>query len=196
MTYLRIRNQGVAPVESFTTLGLSTSADSDVKGVIGQFGSGTKHAINLLLRNGLDFVIFAGMTKIEFGSKTKTVHAPDGSKTYEQATITVDGVQSDLGYTVDFGKHDWQGIGMALREFISNALDMTNKLHGSYQHDTLDISTVNDDDCVPIEGATSVYIQSTDETREYVRCLDKQFLHFQIILTWFWGLLMARWLWA
>ena len=46
--FLRIQNPGVAPVEGFTLLGVSTTRDCGVEGAIGQFGSGNKHAINVL----------------------------------------------------------------------------------------------------------------------------------------------------
>ena len=52
MSYLVIQNPGVAPIEGFTLLGVSTTRDCGVEGTIGQFGSGNKHAINVLLRAG------------------------------------------------------------------------------------------------------------------------------------------------
>ena len=45
--FLCIQNPGVAPVEGFTLLGVSTTRDCGVEGTIGQFGSGNKHAINV-----------------------------------------------------------------------------------------------------------------------------------------------------
>jgi hypothetical protein len=174
--YISIRNPGVAPVEGYTTLGLSTSADSTINGIIGQFGSGNKHAVNLLLRNGRKIIIYLGTKRLEFGSTIKTVHAPDGSHVYNNATITVDGETQELGYTLEFGKYDWDDVTMALREFISNAIDMTIKLNGDHQHTDLKIST-----CAkpkPIDECTCVYIEADDAMMEYVRDLGKFFLHF------------------
>ena len=51
--YLLVQNPGVAPVEGYTLLGVSTTRNCGVVGTIGQFGSGAKHAINTLLRAGL-----------------------------------------------------------------------------------------------------------------------------------------------
>ena len=51
--YLLVQNPGVAPVEGYTLLGVSTTRNCGVAGTIGQFGSGAKHAINTLLRAGL-----------------------------------------------------------------------------------------------------------------------------------------------
>ena len=47
--FVCIQNPGVAPVEGFTLLGVSTTRDCGVEGTVGQFGSGNKHAINVLL---------------------------------------------------------------------------------------------------------------------------------------------------
>jgi len=63
---LLIQNSGVAPTEGFTLLGVSTTRGCGVDGTIGQFGSGTKHAINVLLRAGLKVVIYCGKTRLEF----------------------------------------------------------------------------------------------------------------------------------
>jgi len=176
MSYLRIKNPGVAPIEAFTTLGLSTSNTSEASGLIGQFGTGNKHAVNTLLRNEKPPVVYLGEKRVEFGSVSKTVHAPDGSSVYEQAIIIVEGVESELGYTIDFGHHDWSEVTMALREFISNAIDMTIKLHGTYDHEGLDIRVVSGP--VPVSGCTCVYVPLDDHIRKYMRELGKYFLHF------------------
>jgi len=176
MSYLRIKNPGVAPIESFTTLGLSTSNDGNSKGIIGQFGTGNKHAVNTLLRNDKSPIVYLGDTKVEFASLTRTVHAPDGSHIYEQATIIVDGEERELGYTLDFGHHDWNEISMALREFISNAIDMTIKLHGTFAVPELDIRIVKQIE--PVEGCTSVFIPVDDHVKKYMHDISKYFLHF------------------
>ena len=59
--FLCVQNPGVAPVEGFTLLGVSTSRGET--GTIGQFGSGAKHAINTLLRAGLKLTIYCGKTR-------------------------------------------------------------------------------------------------------------------------------------
>jgi hypothetical protein len=48
--FLCVQNFGVAPIEGYLLLGVSTTRDCGVSGTIGQFGSGAKHAINTLLR--------------------------------------------------------------------------------------------------------------------------------------------------
>ena len=71
--FLCIQNPGVAPVEGFTLLGVSTTRDCGVAGTIGQFGSGAKHAINTLLRAGLKLLIYCGKTRLEFATRDETI---------------------------------------------------------------------------------------------------------------------------
>ena len=55
--FLLIENQGEAPIEAFTMLGDSGTRHRADAGLIGQFGSGNKHGINLLLRKNISFFI-------------------------------------------------------------------------------------------------------------------------------------------
>ena len=67
--YLKIENVGVCPPEGFSVLGVSLADTSKNVGVIGQFGSGSKNAVAVLLRNELSPVVFAGTLKLEFGTR-------------------------------------------------------------------------------------------------------------------------------
>ena len=69
-TFLKIENSGVCPVEGFILLGATSKrlADNDSPYTVGQFGSGNKHALNVLLRAKLFPVVFCGNHKLEFGS--------------------------------------------------------------------------------------------------------------------------------
>jgi hypothetical protein len=71
--FLKIENIGVCPPEGFTVLGVSLADTSSNEGVIGQFGSGNKNAVAVLLRHGLSPVVFAGTLKLEFSTKPQTV---------------------------------------------------------------------------------------------------------------------------
>ena len=51
--FLKIENVGACPPEGFTVLGVSLADTSEHEGVIGQFGSGNKHGVAVLLRHGL-----------------------------------------------------------------------------------------------------------------------------------------------
>ena len=71
--YLKIENLGVCPPEGFTVFGVSLANTSNNVGVIGQFGSGSKHSVAVLLRNDLSPVVFAGSLKLEFSTRQQTV---------------------------------------------------------------------------------------------------------------------------
>ena len=63
--YLKIENIGVCPPEGFTGLGVSLADTSDRQGVIGTFGSGSKHGVAVLLRIELNPIVFAGTLKLQ-----------------------------------------------------------------------------------------------------------------------------------
>jgi len=76
--YLLIQNEGEAPITSYTLLGDSGSRGR--QGTIGQFGSGNKHAINLLLRAGIEFYIYSGPNRLEFYVERRPVTEADGTQ--------------------------------------------------------------------------------------------------------------------
>ena len=123
--FLLIQNEGEAPIEAFTVLGDSGSRHRD--GLIGQFGSGNKHGINLLLRLGVEFYIYSGPNKLEFFPERVVVTEADGrQRDSMRVKCRVSGKINrtiDCGWTLDFGALDWREVRMALREFVSNAID-------------------------------------------------------------------------
>lgn len=123
--FLLIQNDGEAPIEAFTVLGDSGSRHRD--GLIGQFGSGNKHGINLLLRLGIEFYIYSGPNKLEFFPERFVVTEADGTRRDSlRVKCRVTGKINrtiDCGWTLDFGALDWREARMALREFVSNAID-------------------------------------------------------------------------
>src|SRR5689334_6762544 len=110
--YLLIRNAGLAPLESFTILGLSTARGEAEK--IGQFGSGSKHGILALMRAGITPRIFIGQDELVFS----THPAKMGEKEYQEVRYTFQGEQHKTGMCLEFGALDWDSPSMALREFI------------------------------------------------------------------------------
>jgi hypothetical protein len=113
MNYLMIQNPGEASIEGLTLLG-ATSKDPSSLNQIGMFGSGTKLSVLCLLRNGLYPVIYSGTTRL-----TYSIRGP-----IKEVFVSVNGkAERTCGCTVDYGRLDWDNIAMALREFISNALD-------------------------------------------------------------------------
>lgn len=124
--YLMIQNPGICPTEGFTLLGASTKRGSDNS--IGKFGSGNKHGVNVCLRHGLEPIVFCSNLKLEFGTREQRVSGTtfnrvfvkyggkDGSGVNRSST-------EDLGYVLEYGATDWLSIDLALREFVSNAID-------------------------------------------------------------------------
>ena len=129
--YLKIENPGIAPPEAFTLLGATTKRGA-VQRTIGMFRSGNKHGVAVLLRNDLPPQVFSGNLKMEFGTRPQGMD--DGFRTHTFARVVVKyggkdgaGVQrsstEDLGFVLEYGASDWLTVDLALREFVSNAID-------------------------------------------------------------------------
>jgi hypothetical protein len=184
--FLCIQNPGVAPIEGFTLLGVSTTRDCGVDGTIGQFGSGNKHAINVLLRAGLKVVVYCGKTRLDF--QTRDDEIDDGliRKPIKRVMCKLGGTATrtiDLGWVLDFGAIDWTELGMALREFISNAIDRTVREEGgqfvpAMLDGRLSVATVIDEKVKAKDGYTRVYVEVNDAVQQYVNDLPRRFLHF------------------
>lgn len=130
--YLKIENPGTAPAESFTLLGASTKRNSTNATTIGKFGSGNKHSIAVMLRHRLAPVVFAGNLKLEFGTRSQDVDTGISQHQFERVFVKFGGKDAqginrssteDLGFVLEYGATDWLGVDLALREFISNAID-------------------------------------------------------------------------
>ena len=130
--FLKIENPGVAPTESFTLMGASTKRNSENGAVIGSFGTGNKQSINVLLRERIHPIIFAGNLRMDF--QTREQHVYDGIRRSDFNRIVVkfsgkdqNGISKntteDLGWVLEHGASDWTEPELALREFVSNALD-------------------------------------------------------------------------
>jgi hypothetical protein len=161
--FLLIQNDGIAPVESFTVLGVSTKRGN--KDMIGQFGTGSSHSVNVLLRYGLNPIIFLGEDELKFFSK------PDfmGEKQFNRVCYTYKGQTEKTGFSLEFGEMDWDSVEMTLREFISNAIDAVG-----VENVVLDIV----DKPVAYSDSTSIYIPLTPEVQKYYNNLSEKFLHF------------------
>jgi len=185
MNYLMIQNKGVAPVEGYTLLGLSTTRDCGVDGAIGQFGSGAKHAINVLLRAQVKFWIYCGRTRLEFCTKEETIDDGLSKKTVEKVMCRLGGTSTktiDCGWCLDFGAIDWNETAMAIREFVSNTIDRTIRQEGDFiksmKDGNLSVIPQTEDQRRAREGYTRIYIEMGPEIQKYYGELPKRFLHF------------------
>ena len=184
--YLKIENPGVVPADAITTLGVSMADTSKTLGVIGQFGSGSKHSIALLLRNELAPIVYAGTLRLEFSTRPQVVSDSQATKHFERVMVKYGGVDpvtgssrsstEDLGFVLEFGKLDWDDISMALREFVSNAIDRSIRETGNWSD--VSIEVVGDNQVRAKAGSTRVFIPLTPEVLQFHNDIGKWFLHF------------------
>jgi hypothetical protein len=206
-TYLKIENPGVCPPEGFTLLGASTKRNSNY---IGRFGSGNKHAINTCLRAGLNPVIFCSNLKLEFGTRSQDVSDHSFNRVFvKYQGKDEDGknrsYSEDLGYVLEYGVDDWQGVYLGLREFVSNSIDESSRFEVSNflsklivnnvpQHeidqrlkerqlsatdwDKVVVELVNENQVRAKSGCTRVFIPVNDDVLNFKNNLGKWFLHF------------------
>jgi hypothetical protein len=184
--FVCIQNPGVAPVEGFTLLGVSTTRDCGVEGTVGQFGSGNKHAINVLLRAGLKVFVYCGKTRLDFQTRDDEIDDGLVRKPVKRVVCKMGGTSTrtiDLGWVLDFGAIDWTDLGMALREFISNAIDRTvREENGEFipalQDGRLAVTPVSEEKVKAKDGYTRVYVELSPTVQRYIDELPKRFLHF------------------
>lgn len=177
--FLRIKNPGIAPIEGFLLLGVSTTRDCGVTGTIGEFGSGVKHAINVLLRHNLKLIIYCGATRLEFQIRNDVINDGLVEKSIKRVTCNAGEGWADTGWVLDFGALDWQDVAMALREFVSNALDRTVRQEGSFlpalKAGRLSVEMSQPRACA---GFTQVFIEVNEDVLRFYGELPRRFLHF------------------
>jgi hypothetical protein len=159
-----VENEGVCPIEGFYLLGVSTSRGKD--NTIGCFGSGNKHSLLTLIRHGIPPIVFCGETRLEFFTKDNAM----GTTQYKQLFMRVNGQEKELSMSLDFGSLDWDKVGMAMREFVSNALDAVDQ--------QVDKVVIRCETPAGVANKTRVFVPYTEDVKEYHKSLDKHFLHF------------------
>ena len=195
-TYLKIENPGVCPVEGFILLGATSKrlADNDSPYTIGQFGSGGKLAVNVLLRAKLYPVIFCGNHRLEYGTKPGKMKALEGQTDYNRVIVKHGGTDEagasvtfteELSQTDEYGVLDWNCMGMAFREFVSNAIDAAiavNRQAGAkvkWPWDGVKVELVTEDKVRAKRGYTRVFVPAdNEEVIRFFANLGKWFLHF------------------
>lgn len=183
---LMVQNPGESPVEGFMLLGVSTTRDCGVEGAIGQFGSGAKFAISVLLRANLSVVVYSGKTRMEFKTREDVVNDGLITKSVQRVYVQFGGTSKkkvDLGWVLDFGAIDWTELGMAVREFVSNAIDRTmreesGQFEAAIREGRLAVRRVPETEFHAKAGYTRVFITANDEIDRYLMELPKRFLHF------------------
>ena len=184
--FLKIENVGVCPPEGFTVLGVSLADTSTNEGVIGQFGSGNKHAVAVCLRNELAPIVFAGTLKMEFSTRPQVVSDSQAIKEFGRIVVKFGGTDpttganrsstEDLGFVLDYGKQDWGEIDLALREFVSNAIDRSIREKGDWSGVKIEI--VEESQVRAKKDRTRVFLPLSADVLEFYNNLGKWFLHF------------------
>lgn len=180
MQYLKIENKGVAPIEGFTHLGCSTSRFSSNEDVSGQFGSGLKHAVNLLLERGLDPSIYSDMTGLHFYLEDMEVNDGYGGKIFKEVCVHITcskpliNKKMKLVRTLDHGSLDWTDVSMACREFVSNALDRCTK---DGDEGEFSISLVEENQVRAKKGYTRVFLPFEGDIIKFYMEINKRFLN-------------------
>jgi hypothetical protein len=195
-TYLKIENPGVCPVEGFILLGATSKrlADNDSPYTIGQFGSGGKLAVNVLLRAKLYPVIFCGNHRLEYGTKPGKMKALEGQTDYNRVIVKHGGTDEagasvtfteELSQTDEYGVLDWNCMGMAFREFVSNAIDaaiaVNRQANGKtkWPWDGVKVELVPEEKVRAKKGFTRVFVPAdNEEVIRFFANLGKWFLHF------------------
>lgn len=162
-TYLNISNSGEAPSSAFRIQGDSTACGDVNK--IGNFGSGAKHALLVLLRHKIPFQIFSGLREIP----VTVVNELHGERTIP--VVYIDNLPTSM--SIEFGATDWTDPAMALRELICNALDQNTLIGDAVRFTTAEL--------VPTAGYTQVHIEANigGPIWSAASSLDQMFLHYK-----------------
>jgi hypothetical protein len=89
----------------------------ETKNPIGQFGTGLKYSIAVLLRSGCTISIWRGMFEVKFSTQKESFRGKEFDFVYMEEA----GQKQALGFTLELGKH-WEPW-MAIRELESNVRD-------------------------------------------------------------------------
>lgn len=162
--FLAIRSTSRTNSVDMFTLGVSTARGTDK---IGQFGSGSLMGVLLWLRAfGESPIFMLNGSKVTFYARPERMS--DG-KAFSRVYMVENGVTTPLSVSLDYGVNDWTDPIMALREWISNAIDQGADLAKS-----IDVVEALDS----IENEVSVFVPFNGTCQKYWQEIDKYFLHF------------------
>ena len=135
------QNPGLIDLRAASIMGLNAK---DSKNPIGQFGTGLKYAISVLLRNNCEISIWRGEDEFSFRTEKSDFRGKSFS------IVWMDGPEGakELGYTLELGKH-WEPW-MAIRELESNARDEGGRSFANADYQLLPTATT-----IVISGGTA-----------------------------------------
>lgn len=152
------QNPGLIDLRAVQIMGLNAK---ETKDPIGQFGTGLKYAIAVLLRNSCKVSIWQGETEFRFVTRKENFRGKDFQFVYMRkgSTDSSDAILSEkaLGFTLELGKH-WEPW-MAIRELESNVRD-----EGGESFANADYQLSSDTTTIVISGpvAETAYAQLPD----------------------------------
>jgi hypothetical protein len=108
-------------VRSFTMMGINAKPNTD--NPIGRFGTGLKYAIAVLVRLGVEPVLYIGRDKYTFSRKRMDFRGKDfeGIRLKREGFNLLRPTYTELPYTTEYGK-DWK-LWMVMRELEANTRD-------------------------------------------------------------------------
>lgn len=189
--FAMIQNDGVGPASAFMVLGAGTkNGDNLPKGTIGMFGSGGNMATLVLLRQGLSPRIFLGGESLEFGTEPMEVRGVDGTTWHRQVHVHRKGKTADgrtinrkekLSWTTAYGANDWTDVALAMREYVSNAIDacLAQGVPLAEVGKHVVVEMVEDNQVRAKAGHTRVFVPANDQVRHFMWNLHNWFLHFR-----------------
>ena len=156
MKYLVIENKGEVSQEAFLLMGVSTKRNQ--AGQIGQFGTGAKFGLAVLLREGVKVVLVSGAKRFTFGTDKVTIRDQE----FERITVR-EGRKNPAPtqFTTAMG-YNWTLAG-AVREFVSNSFDEENP------------EVFVSGELLDRPGYTRVYVQMTEAVYDIYRQFDRYF---------------------
>lgn len=120
------QNPGLIDLRAVQIMGLNAK---ETKNPIGQFGTGLKYAIAVLLRGGCKVSIWQGETEFRFVTRKENFRGKDFQFVYMRKggadSSEIIFSEKPLGFTLELGKH-WEPW-MAIRELESNVRDEGGK---------------------------------------------------------------------
>ncbi len=189
MLFLKIENPGVCSSEGFTVFGATTKRESHNPLVIGTFGSGTKNSTGLLLRASINPVIFCGPLRMSFFTRPMEIKGVANTVEQKRVCVRYAGTntegksqtrEEELSVTLDYGVSDWPSVNMAMREYVSNALDACFEVGMNVQEArrAVKIEVVDENQVRAKNGNTRIFVPLTPDIQTFYDNLGKWFLHF------------------
>lgn len=157
MTAIVHRTKGLIDIRSFTIMGMSAKLGDNP---IGQFGTGLKYAIAVLVRAGAKPVVWIGRDRYEFFCEPTDFRG----KAFQLIRMRVKkwgglrSVITDLPFTTEYGKN-WK-MWMAYRELESNTRDESGFTDELPEEAGLDVGQ---------EGFTTIVIDHPEYTEAHLK---------------------------